>query len=72
MSTNKVRPWGQADKDLLNNLINWQLINITNTSLSNIEQVRTAHFWHRDKRNVQRNFRNFVAAWDLKIEYDGA
>ena len=72
MSTNKVRPWGQADKDCLNNLINKQLINITNTSLSNIEQVRQAHFCHRDTRNFCQNFRNFAAAWDLKIEYSGA
>jgi hypothetical protein len=71
MSTNKVRPWGQADKDLLNDLINLQLINITDTSLSNIEQVRNAHFGHRDKRNFRRNFRNFAAAWDLEIVYSG-
>ncbi len=62
---------GQADKDLLNDLINRQLINITDTSLDNIEQVRATHFWHRVKRNFQRNFRNFLAAWDLKIEYSG-
>ena len=67
-----VKKWGQADKDLLNDLINKQLINITDTSLDNIEQVRAAHFWHRNKRNFQRNFRNFAAAWDLKIEYSGA
>jgi hypothetical protein len=72
MSTNKVRPWGQTDKDLLNDLINRQLINITDTSLSNIEQVRNAHFRHRDKRTFRQNFRDFAAAWDLEIEYSGA
>ncbi len=56
------KEWGQADKDLLNNLINRQLINITDTSLDNIKQVRAAHFWHCNKRNFRRNFRDFAAA----------
>ena len=72
MPEKATKNWGQADKVLLNDLINKQLINITNTSLDNIEQVREAHFWHRDKRNFQRNFCNFLAAWDLDIEYSGA
>ena len=37
MPEKATKNWGQADKDLLNNLINKQLINITNTSLGNIE-----------------------------------
>ena len=72
MSTNKVRPWRQADEDHLNALINWQLIDITDTSLSNIEQVRNAHFCHRDTRNFRQNFRYFAVAQDLKIEYSSA
>ena len=66
-----VKKWGQADKDLLNDIINRQLINITNTSLSNIEQARQAHFCHRDTRNFCQNFCNFAAALDLEIEYSG-
>ena len=64
--------WGQADKDHLNNLINRQLVDITNTTYQNIEQVRLAHFRHRDPKNFRRNFRDFAAAWDLEIEYSGA
>ncbi len=67
-----VKKLGQADKDLLNNLINRQLINITDTSLSNIEQVRHALFHHRNTRNFRQNFQNFAAVWDLEIEYSGA
>ena len=64
--------WGQADKDLLANLTNRQLINITNTTYQNIKQVRDLHFRHSDKKNFCKKFRNYLAAWDLKIEYGGA
>ena len=72
MPEKATKNWGQADKDLLKDLINKQLINITDTSLDYIEQVRAAHFWHRDKRNFGRNFCNYLAAWDLEVEYSGA
>ncbi len=64
--------WGQADRDLLADLTNRQLIDITDTSHQNIEQVRDLHFRHRDKKNFRKIFRNYSAAWDLKIEYSGA
>ena len=66
------KKWGQADRDHLNDLINRQLVDITNTTYQNIEQVRLAHFRHRDPKNFRRNFRDFAAAWDLEIEYSGA
>jgi hypothetical protein len=64
--------WGQADRDLLANLTNRQLIDITDTTCQNIEQVRDLHYRHHDKKNFRNNFRNYLAAWDLKIEYSGA
>jgi hypothetical protein len=67
--TNKTRKWGQADRDLLADLINRQLIDITDTTYPNIDQVRDLHFRHHDKRNFRRNFREYSAAWDLEIEY---
>ena len=71
-ATTKTKKWGQADRDLLADLTNRQLIDITDTSLQNIEQVRDLHFRHRDKKNFRTNFRNYSAAWDLEIEYSGA
>ena len=71
-ATTKTKKWGQADRDLLADLTNRQLIDITDTSLQNIEQVRDLHFRHRDKKNFRRNFRDYSAAWDLEIEYSGA
>jgi hypothetical protein len=61
--------WWQVDRDLLADLTKRQLINITDTTHQNIEQVRDLHFWHRDKRKFRRNFRGYSAVWDLKIEY---
>jgi hypothetical protein len=63
--------WGQADKDLLADLVNRQLVDITNTTHQNIEQVRDLHFCHRDKKNFCRNYHDYSAAWDLEIEYSG-
>jgi len=71
-ATNRTKKWGQADRDLLANLTNRQLIDITDTTHQNIEQVRDLHFQHHDKKNLRNNFRNYLAAWDLEIEYSGA
>jgi hypothetical protein len=71
-TTSSSKKWGQADRDLLANLTNRQLIDITDTSYQNIEQVRDLHFRHHDKKNFRNNFRNYSAAWDLEIEYSGA
>jgi hypothetical protein len=74
-ATTKTKNWGQADKDLLADLVNRKLIDITDTTHQHIEQVRDLHFRHRDKRNFRRNFhrnfRDYSAAWDLEIEYSG-
>jgi hypothetical protein len=69
--TTKTKKWGQADRDLLADLTNRQLINITDTSPQNIDQVRDLHFRLREKKNFHRNFRDDSAAWDLEIEYSG-
>jgi hypothetical protein len=52
-ATNKTNKWGQADRDLLEDLTNRQLIDITDTTYQNIEQIRDLHFWHRDKKNFR-------------------
>ena len=52
-------------------LTNRQLIDITDTSHQNIEQVRDPHFWHQNRKNFRKNFPNYSAAWDLEIEYSG-
>jgi hypothetical protein len=71
-ATTRTKKWGQADRDLLADLTNRQLIDITNTSHQYIKQVRDLHFLHWDKKNFRRNFRDYSAAWDLEIEYSGA
>ena len=72
MQKKSTKNWGQADKDLLNKLINRQLIDITDTPHLKIEQVRLAHFCHRNTVNFYRNFREFLAAWDQELKYSGA
>jgi len=71
MPPKATKNWGQVDKDLLANLVNRQLIDITDTTHQNIEEVRDLHFRHCNKRNFRRNFRDYLAAWDLEIEYSG-
>jgi hypothetical protein len=72
MAAKKVRPWGKLDKEKFHDLINMQQIDITVTSLSNIEQVRDIHFQHHDSNDFCQNFCDFLAAWDLEIEYSSA
>jgi hypothetical protein len=72
MPKKATKSWGQADKDCLADLINGHQIDITDTTLPNIEQVRLAHFRHRDTKNFCRNFHDYLAAWDLEVEYSGA
>ena len=67
-ATTKTNKWGQADRDLLEDLTNRQLIDITDTTYQNIEQIRDLHFRHRDKKNFRKNFHNYSAAWDLEIK----
>ena len=50
MPQKATKNWGQADRDLLANLTNRQLIDITDTTYQNIEQVRDLHFRHHDKK----------------------
>ena len=71
-ATSKTKKWGQSDRDLLANLTNRQLIDITDTTHQNIDQVRDLHFRHHDKKNFRRNFCVYSAAWDLEVEYSGA
>jgi hypothetical protein len=71
-ATTRIKKWEQADRDLLANLTNRQLIDITDTTYQNIEQVGDLHFRHHDKKNFRKNFRNYSAAWDLEIESSGA
>jgi hypothetical protein len=49
-----------------------QLINFTDTSLYNIEQVIDAHFRQRDPKNFRRNFCDCLAAFGLEVEDSGA
>ena len=71
-ATKAIKSWGQSDRDLLTNLTNRQLIDITDTTHQNIKQIRDLHFQHRDKKNFRRNFRDYSAAWDLEIENSSA
>ena len=49
-ATTRTKKWGQADRDLLADLTNRQLIDITDTSHQNIEQVRETLFGTATKR----------------------
>ena len=68
----KAKKWGQADKDILYELLKYDEIDIGDTSLPTIERIRRAHFQHRSSENFRRNFRNYVARYDLEHSYRGA
>ena len=43
----KAKKWGQADEDILYELLKYDEIDIGDTSLATIERIRWAHFQHR-------------------------
>ena len=70
--TPKVRNWGEADEEILYELIRSGAVDIDDTSLENIERVRLAHFQQRSSENFRQNFRNYAARLDLEEAYHGA
>ena len=68
----KAKKWGQADEDILYELLKYDEIDIGDTSLATIERIRRAHFQHRSSENFRGNFRNYVDRYDLEHSYRGA
>ncbi len=68
----KGKQWGPADKKFLLDLIRDNCMNILDTSLQNIEDVRLEYFSHWNPRNFRQNFRDFAALLDLETEYTSA
>ena len=66
------KSWGKVDKAALSKLILEGLVDITVTSLPNIDAIQEEYFPHRKRKNFHRNFRDFAAAWDLEETLKGA
>ena len=66
------KKWGAADRAALRTLINEGIIEMDNLSVAYINGVWDKHFSHQDPRNFCRNFCNFVAAYLLELEFEGA
>lgn len=64
--------WGRVDKAALAELVLEGHVDITNTSIPNIDAIQEQYFPHRVRKNFHRNFRDFAAAWDLEEELKGA
>ncbi len=68
----RTKQWGHEDKKCLFNLVKTDAIDITDTSLKNIQGVQQAYFSHWVSRIFRRNFCNFVASLNLETEYSSA
>ena len=64
--------WGKVDKAALASHVKDGNINIGDTSLEYTKFVHSQYFRHHDLRNFCRNYRVFLAAFDLEAEYAGA
>jgi hypothetical protein len=71
-SSGKPKYWGKVDKGALSKLILEGLVDITDTSIPNIDAIQEQYFPHRKRKNFHRNFRDFAAAWDLEESLKGA
>jgi hypothetical protein len=67
-----IKPWGKADKQYLQKLINTGKVNITKTADRDyIEQVRFDHFHHRENKNFCGNFCNYARLQELEDHLSG-
>ncbi len=64
--------WGKVDKAALASLVKDGNINIGDTSLEYTKFIHSQYFRHHNLRNFRRNFRVFLVAFDLEVEYAGA
>ncbi len=67
-----VKPWGIADKQHPQKLINKGKVDITKTADGDyIDQVRLNHFRHREAKNFCHNYCNFVRSQELEDHLSG-
>ncbi len=66
------KQWGKADRALLHQLIAEGSVNIKDPSMTNIDSIQKQHFGHCTQQNFWRNFKDFTAAYELKLGLAGA
>jgi hypothetical protein len=67
-----IQPWGIADKQHLQKLINKDKVNITKTADGDyIDQVRFDHFCHHETKNFCSNFCNYSKSRELEDHLSG-
>ncbi len=67
-----VKPWGIADKQHLQKLINKGKVDITKTADGDyIDQVRFDHFRLRKTKNFHRNFCSYAKSRELEDHLSG-
>ena len=67
-----VKPWSQANKDYLQELIDTGKVDIERTfETKYIDSVRAKYFRDRDAHNFRRNFRNYARSRVLEDTLSG-
>jgi hypothetical protein len=66
-----VKPWGKADKDQLQSLIDQGKVDIERSNTAYIDQVRHKYFRSRAEHNFRRNFRQYARSRELEDRVAG-
>ena len=66
-----VKPWGKADKDQLQSLIDQGKVDIERSNTAYIDQVRHRYFRSRTEHNFRRNFRQYARSRELEDSVAG-
>ena len=67
-----VKPWSQANKDYLQELVDTGKVDLERTSETKyIDSVRAKYFRDRDEHNFRRNFRNYARSRVLEDTLSG-
>jgi hypothetical protein len=72
LSNLTTKQWGKADKAFLHQLIVNGNAHIKDLSTENIYSIQAWYFTHCTQRNFRRNFKDFAAAFNLKLGLAGA
>ena len=67
-----IKPWGKANKEFLQELINEGKVDIRRTSdVRYIDRIRVKYFRERDVQNFRRNFRTYARSRELEDQISG-
>ena len=68
----KLKSWGDDVRAILDGLVRDGKVDIYNTELAHIDNVRVKHFTERTLKRFRNNYQKFAAEYNVETEFNGA